>query len=118
MEHAAGVPLQSKWPQMKGDRRVSCIDALYRQMNEVVNLPFSRYGSLYLPDAKRATSGPLDVDVYIGPHCGTRYWDCNVNDDRYYHDRPPNRGPCESSRIHLLSAWALNFVRGKYRRIL
>lgn len=46
MEHAAGIPLQQKWPYMSGDQKVACIDAIYKKLREMVDLNFSAYGSL------------------------------------------------------------------------
>ncbi|KAF5856182.1 hypothetical protein ETB97_007792 [Aspergillus alliaceus] len=79
MEHATGVQLHQKWPEMAGDQRVKCIDTIYRKIKELVNLQFPAFGSLYF--AKLHDFGgtyPLDKEFCIGPHCGTRYWDCSV----------------------------------------
>ncbi|KAB8235854.1 kinase-like domain-containing protein [Aspergillus alliaceus] len=94
MEHATGVQLHQKWPEMAGDQRVKCIDAIYRKMKELVDLRFPAFGSLYF--AKPHDFGgtyPLDKEFCIGPHCGTRYWDCSVGEQRYYHSVEPNQGP-------------------------
>ncbi|PWY82158.1 phosphotransferase enzyme family protein [Aspergillus heteromorphus CBS 117.55] len=97
MAHADGVPLSHKWPAMAGDQRVKCIDAIYNTMKEVIDLHFPVYGSIYLthslPISDPRESFQLDEDFCIGPHCGTRYWDCNVGDERYYHKVNPNHGP-------------------------
>ncbi|GAB1206408.1 hypothetical protein APSETT445_005095 [Aspergillus pseudonomiae] len=94
MEHAAGVPLHQKWPEMAGDQRVKCIDAIYRKMKEMVDLRFPAFGSLYFANSPNLGGvHPLDEDFCIGPHCGTRYWDCNVGEQRHYHSVQPNQGP-------------------------
>lgn len=97
MEHAVGVSLHQKWPTMQGDQQIRCIEAIYRQIKEIVDLPFSGYGSLYFIDApiESLFKLPLDQTVCIGPHCGAMYWNCNVGESRYYHNVNPNRGPCE-----------------------
>ncbi|OJJ67208.1 hypothetical protein ASPBRDRAFT_34509 [Aspergillus brasiliensis CBS 101740] len=90
MEHAAGVQLHNQWHGMADKQRVKCIDAIYRKLKEVVDLQFPCFGSLYsehnsvFPDNRHA----LDGDFCIGPHCGTRYWNCSSS-----HDRRPNPGP-------------------------
>ncbi|TQB67840.1 hypothetical protein MPDQ_004518 [Monascus purpureus] len=50
MEHATGVQLHQKWPEMAGDQRVKCIDAIYRKMKELVDLRFQAFGSLYFAE--------------------------------------------------------------------
>ena len=95
MEHAAGIPLQQKWPYMSGDQKVACIDAIYKKLREMVDLNFSAYGSIYFSTTPLGSSSslPLDGDFCLGPHCGTRYWACG--DPRYYQHTAPNQGPCE-----------------------
>ncbi|KAE8151314.1 kinase-like domain-containing protein [Aspergillus avenaceus] len=94
MEHAAGVSLHQKWPSMAGDQRVRCIDAIYRKMKEVVDLRFPAFGSVYFANyLDLSGTYPLDEEFCIGPHCGTRYWDCSVGERRYYHSVRPNQGP-------------------------
>ncbi|KAJ5235404.1 uncharacterized protein N7469_004572 [Penicillium citrinum] len=93
MEHVAGVQLHQKWPHMSGDEKVKCIDAIYRKLKDVANLDFPAYGSLYFSTSVSGSSFtlPLQDDFCIGPHCGTRYWNCG--DSRYYRHRAPNHGP-------------------------
>ncbi|KAJ5225025.1 hypothetical protein N7468_006250 [Penicillium chermesinum] len=93
MEHAAGIQLQQKWPNMSGDQKVQCIDAIYRKLREVVDIEFPAYGSLYLSTSLLGSSSrlPLEGGFCIGPHCGKRYWDCG--DGRYYQCTIPNQGP-------------------------
>jgi hypothetical protein len=95
MEHAAGIPLQQKWPYMSGDQKVTCIDAIYKKLREMVDLNFSAYGSIYFSTTPLGSSSrlPLDDDFCLGPHCGTRYWACG--EPRYYQHTTPNQGPCE-----------------------
>ena len=66
-------------------------------IKQIAAIDFPAYGSLYFANAPlRSTSAlPLKQDFCIGPHCGTRYWDCNVGEVRYYNLTKPNRGPCE-----------------------
>ncbi|GLA13594.1 hypothetical protein AnigIFM62618_010848 [Aspergillus niger] len=90
MEHANGVQLHKKWHEMSDKKRVKCIDAIYRNLKEVVDLQFPCFGSLYsihspvCPDNRH----PLDGDFCIGPHCETRYWNSTASQDLN-----PNRGP-------------------------
>lgn len=101
MEHATGVPLHEKWPKMAGDQQVRCIDAIYRTMKEVVDLEFPAFGSIYFDDALEfARKQPLGDGFCVGPHCGTRYWDTNVGERRYYHRARRNAGPCKLRRRH------------------
>ncbi|PYH73311.1 uncharacterized protein BO88DRAFT_440608 [Aspergillus vadensis CBS 113365] len=95
MEHATGVQLHKKWHEMGDKKRIKCIDAIYRKLKEVVDLQFPCFGSLHSirspvsPDNRRV----LDGDFCIGPHCGTRYWDCGVGSSQASHYTKPNRGP-------------------------
>jgi hypothetical protein len=68
-------------------------------VKEMSELEFPAYGSLYVSDApfldhKERTKLGQDPRYCIGPHCGARYWDCNVGEPRYYEFAQPNRGPC------------------------
>ncbi|KZF20888.1 hypothetical protein L228DRAFT_270155 [Xylona heveae TC161] len=95
MEHAVGVQLHKIWPAMADDQQVRCIDAIYRKLKEVVDMDFPAFGCLYFADTPLDPASKifLDEDFCIGPHCGPRYWDCNVGEPRYYHRTRPNRGP-------------------------
>jgi hypothetical protein len=104
MEHASGIQLHEKWPDMAGDQQVRCIDAIYRKIKEMVDLEFPAYGSLYLVNGQLESSSrqSLDEGFCIGPHCGTRYWDCNAAEPRYYHNTDPNHGPCTCTPLFKL----------------
>ena len=95
MEHATGTPLHQKWLSMSGDQKVICIDAIYKKLREMVDITFPGYGSIYFSTEPLDSHSkiPLDGSFCLGPHCGTRYWDCG--DRRYYQRTPPNQGPCE-----------------------
>lgn len=108
MEHAAGIQLQQKWPYMSGDQKVGCIDAIYKKLREMADINFPAYGSLYFSTAPLGsfTRLPLDGGFCLGPHCGTRYWDCG--DRRYYQHTVPNQGPCESVLTSILENMRAN----------
>ncbi|KAG5294078.1 hypothetical protein I7I50_04696 [Histoplasma capsulatum G186AR] len=95
MEHAAGVQLHNKWPDMAADQQVRCIDAIYRKAKEMIDIEFPAFGSLFFVDSPLDSGHktPLDEMFCIGPHCGSRYWDCNVSEPKYYHNTKPNNGP-------------------------
>lgn len=96
MEHASGVPLREKWQEMTGDQQVRCIDAIYRMIKEAVDLEFPAFGSIYFNNNVDSRYRKfLDEDFCIGPHCSSRYWDCNPGEHRYYHRAKPNHGPCK-----------------------
>ncbi|PKY06081.1 hypothetical protein P168DRAFT_296345 [Aspergillus campestris IBT 28561] len=97
MEHANGVPLHDKWPTMAGDQQVRCINAIYQTMKEMVDLEFPAFGSIYFDDAlDYAVKQSLGDGICIGPHCGTRYRDCDPAVGRYYHYAKKNPGPWQS----------------------
>ncbi|GFF69840.1 hypothetical protein IFM47457_02487 [Aspergillus lentulus] len=97
MDHAAGVPLREKWHEMTGDQQVRCIHAIYRTIKEAVDLEFPAFGSIYFNNTLDSQySKYLDDDFCIGPHCSTRYWDCNPGEDRYHDNAKPNHGPWTS----------------------
>jgi hypothetical protein len=63
---------------------------------------FPAYGSLYFADfpfIEGNSKSSLRPDFCVGPHCGTRYWDCNVEEIKYYFFKKPNRGPCKLLKI-------------------
>ncbi|KAH8698635.1 phosphotransferase enzyme family protein [Talaromyces proteolyticus] len=95
MEHAEGVQLHKKWPEMAGNERVRCIDGIYRKLREMVGLKFPAFGSVNFeaslpPDCKKQ---PLGGGFCVGPHCAPRYWNCNTSEPRYYYNTQPNQGP-------------------------
>ena len=96
-EHAAGVQLHQKWPTMSGEQQIVCIQAICMSIQQIAVIDFPAYGSLYFIDAPlhSACTLPFTQSFCIGSHCGTRYWDCNVGEARYYNSTKPNRGPCE-----------------------
>ena len=99
MEHAVGVQLHHKWPAMSGEQKIACIQAISTKIQQIAAIKFPVYGSLYFADLPihSASKVPLTQGFCIGPHCGTRYWDCNIGEARYYISIKPNRGPCEFS---------------------
>lgn len=83
---------------MSFTQKMNCIRSICTNIMKISELDFPAYGNLYLPDAAFLDSEsqkPLDDQFCIGPHCGSRYWDCNVGEPRYYEFTEPNRGPCE-----------------------
>lgn len=98
MEHATGVSLHEKWPNMTVTEQLRCIAAISQKMKELADLDFPAYGSLYFADTPLVATQklPLDQKFSIGPHCGATYWNCNVEQPRYFHDVKPNQGPCKS----------------------
>ncbi len=99
MEHVVGVRLHHKWPTMSLKQQLRCIRAIAENIGRIAALTFPAYGSLYFADAPvdSASKVSLDQEFCLGPDCGARYWDCNVDDPRYYSSRKPNHGPCEFS---------------------
>lgn len=97
MEHASGFSLQERWPHMEVMEQLQCIGAIWNKLKEMVDLKFTSYGSLYfagtsyLPPSQPSS----DPKFCIGPHCGTRYWNCNAGQLRFYHDVKSNQGPCK-----------------------
>ena len=97
MEHVEGVQLHLEWPTMSGEQQIACIQAIWINIQQIAAINFTAYGSLYIADVAidSAPKLPFTSDFCIGPHCGTRYWDCNVGEARNYNSTKPNRGPCE-----------------------
>ncbi|KAA8645909.1 aminoglycoside phosphotransferase family protein [Aspergillus tanneri] len=94
MEHATGVPLHEKWQTMSGDQQVRCIDAIYRTTKEIVNLEFPAFGSIYFDNVLGSACKQLLVNGFcVGPHCSSRYWDCDAGEQRYYYYAKKNYGP-------------------------
>jgi hypothetical protein len=97
MEHASGVPLIEIWHDKAGDQKVNCIRSVNKTMKEIFDLQFLAYGSIYLDDLlDPIDKEPFDTGFCIGPHCGTRYWDVDVREAKYYHNVKSNHGPCRS----------------------
>lgn len=80
MEHAIGVQLHQRWPTMSGEQRISCIHAISTNVQQITAIKFPAYGSLYFDNRsiESASKVPLAQGFCIGPHCGTRYWECNI----------------------------------------
>ena len=99
MEHAVGVRLHDAWPTMNVVQHLQCIRKLSMVMEELAKISFPAYGSLYFNDAPIEPNAKVDfVDEFcVGPHCGTKYWDVRVGEDKFYGGQTPNRGPCKSS---------------------
>lgn len=97
MEHADGVQLHQIWPNMAGEQRIRCINAIVQKIKEIANMEFPAYGSLYYATAglSSASKVPLNQDFCIGPHCGAMYWNCNPAEPKYYQNTNPNQGPCK-----------------------
>ncbi|KAL8757396.1 MAG: hypothetical protein Q9184_004219 [Pyrenodesmia sp. 2 TL-2023] len=94
MEHAVGLQLHQRWPTMSAQQRIGCIKSIFTNMRQIAALTFPAYGSLYFADTDTDTHRKVALaqGFCIGPHCGTRYWDCNVGEARYYGSAKPNRG--------------------------
>ena len=102
MEHAQGVSLHQRWPELDIGGQLRCIEAIYKKLVQAARLRFSGYGSLYFADTPYIAASeklPLNQEFCIGPHCGSIYWNCNPIQPRYYHKVMPNRGPCKSQSI-------------------
>lgn len=99
MEHAVGVQLHQKWPTMSGEQQIACIQAISTNIQQIAAIKFPAYGSLYFAEIPIDSTSkvPLAQGFCVGPHCGTRYWDCNIGEARYYISIKPNRGPCKFS---------------------
>ena len=97
MEHARGIQLHCRWPTMDAVQQIRCIGSIVRNIRKTTALTFSAYGSLYFTDSFIGLDSKIPVDrrFCVGPYCTTRYWDCNVDDARYYVSIKPNRGPCK-----------------------
>jgi hypothetical protein len=97
MKCASGISLHQRWPTMDVAEQIQCTAAIYKKLEEIANLSFPAYGSLYFADTPYLTSPKLTLDeeYCIGLHCGATYWNCDVGQSRYYHDIKPNQGPCK-----------------------
>jgi len=93
------LTLFDKWPNMTIDKKIGCIQAIYEKVKEMTDIKFLAYGSLYPTNTMldSVSKQNLNKEFCIGPHCGARYWNCNVGESRYYHKTKPNQGPCEFS---------------------
>lgn len=120
MEHAAGVQLLEKWPEMSPGQQIRCIEAICGSIEQVAKIDFPAYGSLYYADGPvhHNSTLPFPEGFVIGPHCSPTYWDGNVGEERRYDIVKPNRGPCESCcAVNVYRRW-LTYLRVPSRRIL
>ncbi|KAJ6096620.1 hypothetical protein N7486_007366 [Penicillium sp. IBT 16267x] len=93
-EHAGGISVWEKWSSMTLKQRIRFIEAVYKQLKEVVKLEFPAYGSIYFDDehVKLYPTKALEDGFCIGPHCGTQWWD--IGKGNYYnHHKSPIREP-------------------------
>lgn len=92
MEHASGIQLHGKWPEMTSVQHMRCVRALSKTIKAMAALPFSAYGSIYFADVPIDSDSkiPLGDDFSIGPNCMREYWDCNPAESRYYQQKQLN----------------------------
>ena len=96
MEHAPGVQLHGKWPEMNPVQHMRCVRALAKTIKSMAALSFPAYGSIYFADAQLDPHRTIPLgDFCIGPNCMREYWDCNPGESRYYQQRKLNNGPCK-----------------------
>ena len=82
--------------------QIRCIESATRYIQQMIDLEFPTCGSLYFgysPALIDVPSTAMDEFFAVGPHCGARYWNCNVDDTRYYDSCQLNRGPCKLSTL-------------------
>lgn len=81
---------------MSVEQKTACIYVIMSIVQQIAAIEFPAYGSLYFADAPLDSFStlPMTQGYCIGPHCGTKYWNCNVGEARYYRSTDPNRGPC------------------------
>ena len=89
---------------MSGEQQIACIQVISTNIQQITATKFPAYGSLYFASMYigSALKVPLAQGFCVGPHCGTRYWDCNVGEARHYISIKPNRGPCRFSLLSVL----------------
>jgi len=98
MEHADGVELRKIWFDLDSDVQLNCIRNITSRLEDMTQLRFPAYGSLYLRGSDVTSAKEqilIDEEFCIGPHCGKTYWDCTVGEKRYYDRVAPDRGPCK-----------------------
>lgn len=120
MEHAPGVCLSLKWPDMTEIQRAMVMKPIYQNLKEAANLEFSAYGSLYLANTPHIKDSaiPLDPNFCIGPNCETMYWDCEPTEPRYYHAVSRNQGPCKLQFVQASCQKTHEIYRARSIRLL
>lgn len=95
MEHVAGVRLHKRWSTMNSHQHMLCVKALSMMIKEMAAIAFPSYGSIYCSAAPIDSRLKLEfVDVFcIGPHCGSMYWNCNIDTGRFNSNENLNQGP-------------------------
>lgn len=95
MEHAQGIQLHAVWPKMNTHQHMLCIKALTKIIQQMTQLEFPAYGSIYFVNTSLESSQKVSLgeNFCIGAHTGTRFWDCDPSLPRSYNRNPPNRGP-------------------------
>lgn len=109
MEHAPGRPLHEVWPSMDMTQKIACIQSISEQIKTMTNLDLPAYGSIYFAENNdrddRASTLFLDEKFRLGPHCGSRYWDCTAGEQRWFNGST-NAGPCK----HIFSETSLKLL--------
>jgi len=106
MEHCQGVKLSEIWMDLTSSAQIRCIESVTRCLQQMASLDFPAYGSLYfadVPSLAGVAQTRVDERFSVGPSCDAQYWDCNVDETRYYDIVQPNRGPCKLSECVLIS---------------
>ncbi|KAJ8127022.1 hypothetical protein O1611_g6615 [Lasiodiplodia mahajangana] len=93
MDHVPGIQLTSVWVNMTPEHTLRCAGNLTKLVEQMNNIEFPAYGSIYFRNGPINSSIPLTDEFCIGPTCETEYWPCSPGKQRFYTRRPPNRGP-------------------------
>ncbi|TIA30181.1 hypothetical protein D6C78_09763 [Aureobasidium pullulans] len=106
MEYTYGVQLNELWNDLSSSTQIRCIESLCYYVQQMARSDFPLYGSLYTADCSIPGIETVGIGegFSIGPHCGTMYWDCTVDESRYYHLSRPNRGPYQGHDLESYSA--------------
>ena len=99
MEHVPGAQLHERWPTMSADQRLECVERLAYITKDMVDLDFPAYGSIYFGNLPLSMSSKIALGdgYYIGPHCGSVYWNCSAGEAEMYGQSNQNHGPCKKT---------------------
>lgn len=89
--------MHQRWLTMTVLQIAQLIQSIYRKVKEMVDLELPTFGSLYSDKhlLQNSSQYPLDEELFIGPHCKTMNWDCNVSEAHNYQHVKGNRRPCK-----------------------
>ncbi|KAJ5690116.1 hypothetical protein N7462_004508 [Penicillium macrosclerotiorum] len=114
-QYAEGIQLNQAWPSMDSVQHQHVSKNISYYMQEMANLDFPAFGSIYFHDAPFDASKKIALDdsrFCIGPACLKTFWNCSPGELELYGGPSPNCGPWKD-----LDSYALGVIETGRSRV-